>query len=615
MSILRPLHIVQLGSDDSVFQKDAPSDSIRRQRWYGEILNKKRPGSHLTCLILTRQNVSAVHHENVSFVPVKSIRFLKNIWIWFALRKLHRQRTIDVISPQDVDSIGWVVPIFGKLYAVPSVAQIHHDLFSPHSMRDHMGSGIIGWILKKLTFFFLRKFFAVRVVGREVGEYILKSGLHSKVSVIPVAVTLLQEKCQLNTHDHQVPRVLFVGRLSSEKNLSLWLDVAQFINKRNPEIEFDIVGDGPEAEMLKSKVQSLGLGDCVHFHGAVPYERLAGFYLSASVFLLTSHYEGFGRVLVEACAYGLPPVAPRISGVKDVILDQETGFLCTPDDASRMAERVLQLIESPDLRRDMGKRGEEYVVSTFDPNKLADAWVSYLVQNAPESVTLPPLKPTFKRWWRYSTTTFSMLRGFEYEAINGLTLEGRTLDIGGGMKNDYYDKIIFIGQVDSINIDRSIKPSILADLNQSLPIRDIQYDNILSLNTFEHIYQDKFAIREAFRVLKTNGLFHIIIPFLYIVHGSPFDYHRHPAAWWLDYINSLGVPRENILIEPLMWDAVSSGFAISEFQFRFRWLWKRIVMLPPVVRSLWWQGQDRLPWLMGERQSAYALGYYIHGKK
>ncbi|MBL8080158.1 MAG: glycosyltransferase [Anaerolineales bacterium] len=616
MSLIRPLHIVQLGSDDSVFQQNAPSDSTKRQLWYGEILAQKRPDSRLTCFVLTKKpNLKPIYHDNVAFVPIKSLRFVKNILVWNALRKLHREREVDVISPQDVDSVGWIVPIFGKLYAIPSVAQIHYDLFSQHSMRDHMGWGISGWLRKKITFFFLRRFSAVRVVGQAVRTNILKKRLHSKVSVIPVPVTLLQTSNELNHHDHKTPRVLFVGRLSKEKNLFEWLNVAKLIHEKKPAVEFDIVGDGPLAKDLKKKALDLGLGDCVNFLGSVPYEQLADIYRSASVFLLTSHYEGFGRVLVEASAYGLPSVAPRMSGVEDIIIDNKTGFLCEQGDLFDITDKVLRLIAAPELRCAMGQDGERYVTRTFSPKMIAETWVDCLIDATAGQITLPPLRPTWKRWWKQSSTQFSVLRGLEYESIDGLTLYGRTLDIGGGKKSSYLQKIIFRGEVESVNIDRNIQPTFIADLNNPLPIKNAAYDNFVSLNTFEHIFQDRAVIREAIRVLKPGGYFHIIVPFLYKVHGSPYDFHRHPEYWWSDYLKSLNILPDNITIEPLLWDMASSGFAISEFQHNFRGVRKRLAMLPGVFRALRWKNQKRLPWLIGDRESVYALGYHIHGKK
>lgn len=613
---MRALHIVQIGTDDSVFDAVAPSDMLRRQLWYGEILAGKSPNSRLTCLIITKRvDAKSVHHDNVSFIPLRSIRFIKNIIIWMALHKLHREREIDVISPQDVDSAGWIVPVFGKLYAVPTVAQINYDLFSPYSIRDHMGTGIAGWFRKMLTFFFLRRFSAVRVVGKANRTIILEKGLHSDVAVIPVAVTELESPRELNQHRHEMPRVLYVGRLSHEKNLLLWLEIAKQIHDKYPEVKFDIVGVGPMERRLKEMVTELGLSECVQFHGFVPNEKLADMYRSASIFLLTSFYEGLPRVLVEACAYGVPPVAPRRPWAEDVVIDQETGYLCNPDDIVEMADKALALIRSRELRQKMGRAGDEYVSKNFAPRKLAEEWVDWLIHVVPTDLTIPPLRPTLKRWWRQSATQYSIFRGLEYERINGLTLHNRTLDVGGGRHISYSHLLVIKGEVESINIDPKIQPTFVADLNQPMPLKDAVYDNFISLNTFEHIWRDDIAIREAFRVLKPGGRFHITVPFLYIVHGSPFDYHRHTASWWSDYISSLGVPRDNIIIEPLMWDAISTGFALSEFQISFRALRRKLVMLPAVIRNLRWIGQERLPRLLGERHAPYALGYYIYGTK
>jgi len=264
----------------------------------------------------------------------------------------------------------------------------------------------------------------------------------------------------------------------------------------------------------------------------------------------------------------------------------------------------------------MGRDGRSRVMQHFNPRNLAEEWISCLISVAPSRVTIPPLRVTLKRWLVQSSTKYSLLRGLEYECILDLYLSGRTLDIGGGQSNSYYNLLDIDGQIESVNISRDIQPSIICDLNQPLPIRDDVYDNFISLNTFEHIEKDEIAIREAFRILKPEGTFHIIIPFLYRVHGSPSDYHRHTAYWWAGFLQTLGLEIGKFSIEPLVWDPVSSGFAIAEYKGPFRGLRKKIAMFPAVLRQMRWFGQKRLPHgRTSEHYSEYALGYYIYGRK
>lgn len=230
---------------------------------------------------------------------------------------------------------------------------------------------------------------------------------------------------------------------------------------------------------------------------------------------------------------------------------------------------------------------------------------------------LAPRTANWHRFRKLCTTQYSLLRSLEYEALTGLTLQGRTVDIGGGTRTSYQHLIEFDGPVDSVNIDPDIGASIIADLNQPLPIASDTYDNAISLNTFEHIEQDVTAITETLRVLKPGGQFHIMVPFLYRVHASPSDYHRHTAYWWENMLVAAGADRNTLRIDPLMFDVLSSAYSLAEFYLPFRALVKRLLMfvavLPKLVRSR--HRAERLPESVGAAYAEWALGYYMHGTK
>jgi glycosyltransferase involved in cell wall biosynthesis/SAM-dependent methyltransferase len=610
-------HIVQIGFDDSVFQSNAPSDTLARQLRYGEIILKKRPGSRLTYVVLTSQSGAASFQRgNVTFLPVNAGKVWQLGRLWKSLARLHSKDAIDVLSPQDVNEPGWITLLFGKINRIPVVGQLHYNIFSSYAQDDLFGRGIKGWARRRIVFMALPRFAMLRTVGQATGRQILDSRISGNVRVVPVPVTMLADSAPERVPTPGASKVIFVGRLCHPKNLHLWLEVAKIISENSPNIEFEIIGDGPMAAELQDKCAQLGLADKVRFKGNVAYNELPSYYRDANLFLLTSSYEGFGRVVVEAYAHGIPVVAPRIAGVEDIIEDGQTGFLCQPGNANEMAGKALALLADENLQTQLGQNGRKLVLTRFNPQKLAEAWVDCLLSEAPSYSLVPLRRATFKRWHELSSIKYSLLRSLEYERIKGLTLSGRTLDVGGGEHNSYYNLLKIDGSIESVNISSEIRPTLIANLNRQIPIADAVYDNFISFNTFEHILDDMLAVSEAFRVLKKGGTFHIIVPFLYRVHGSYGDYHRRTAFWWDDYLQSLGILPEHIFIEPLMWDPASSAFAISEFIGRFRALRKRLSMLPAIARHLRWRGHERIPnnyYCAGA--SEYALGYYINGKK
>jgi SAM-dependent methyltransferase len=226
---------------------------------------------------------------------------------------------------------------------------------------------------------------------------------------------------------------------------------------------------------------------------------------------------------------------------------------------------------------------------------------------------LPARKPTFGRWKKLSGTKYSLLRGLEYERIDGLSLPGQALDVGGGEHNSYWPLLRAVDGIDSINIDPRMEPTYLADLNLPWPFHGNQYDSILCLNTLEHIYRDQFVLCEMHRVLRPGGVAFIAVPYLYRVHGSPDDYHRHTASAWLRMLDEAGFDVDNCTVEPLAFGRLTSGLALTEFMIPLpaRWAAKKVLMLltvcVEVVHEL-----TRMP-RMSEMD--VPLGYFITATK
>jgi SAM-dependent methyltransferase len=229
---------------------------------------------------------------------------------------------------------------------------------------------------------------------------------------------------------------------------------------------------------------------------------------------------------------------------------------------------------------------------------------------------LAPRRATWRRWRRLANTRYSLLRSLEYEAIEGITLHGRTLDLGGGRGANYYPRLQIDGVLESLNLGVSLQPTVCADANVSWPFHAGVYDNVISLNTFEHLRNDGSALCEAIRVLRPGGQFHAIVPFLYRVHGSPSDYHRHTGYWWQETLAAYGLSSGSIVIEPLMWDPFSSAYALVEFNFKqLRGISKRLIMLMAVLRQSRWPPEIRVPESHAGGYQEFALGYYVRGEK
>lgn len=167
--------------------------------------------------------------------------------------------------------------------------------------------------------------------------------------------------------------VISVGRLVKQKGFDILLDVWKKVkmDKYSEEWVLDIYGDGPEREVLESKIRKLCIED-VNLNSYT--KNITAKYLSSSIFVLSSRFEGFVLVLLEAQACGLPTISFDIKeGPREIITDGVNGFLVPPFDVNKMASKILDLMKNEDKlryfsensRKDLGK---------FDLEKIVDKW-------------------------------------------------------------------------------------------------------------------------------------------------------------------------------------------------------------------------------------------------
>ena len=158
--------------------------------------------------------------------------------------------------------------------------------------------------------------------------------------------------------------VLFVGRLIPRKGLLYLVEAAKQIVKEFSQTTFLIVGDGPLKNHLISYLKKMKLSGNFVFLGDVSESALPALYNCADVFVLPSIQEGQGIALLEAQATAKPIVAFDVGGVREAVLDKETGLIMKPD-SGKLADAIMKLLANWSLREKMGIKGREFVVDNF----------------------------------------------------------------------------------------------------------------------------------------------------------------------------------------------------------------------------------------------------------
>ncbi len=198
-------------------------------------------------------------------------------------------------------------------------------------------------------------------VGEEVYQQYVKSFSHVQLITCPLfRRDALPEYQTRGTRQTTTFRILFVGRLEPEKNLSILLECAAILNKEIKGLCVDIVGTGADAIKLQRLVKKLALTKIVSFHSYIKFgEDLFGYYRTADCFVLpSSEGEGFPTVLIESMIFGVPIIATRVGGIPYVISHKENGLLVNPGSPSAIVEAIRELIEDPRLAEKMRQQAK-----------------------------------------------------------------------------------------------------------------------------------------------------------------------------------------------------------------------------------------------------------------
>jgi glycosyltransferase involved in cell wall biosynthesis len=159
-----------------------------------------------------------------------------------------------------------------------------------------------------------------------------------------------------------------VARFNEPKDQATLLKAIAQLSDQS--IHLDLVGSGSAWESCKDLAKSLGIQDQVSFLGDradVP-QLLA----QSQIFILCTHYEGLPISILEAMRAGLPVIATKVNGIPEEVEHGKTGLLVPDKDVKEVAKALSTLIESPDLRQQMGEAGRQKFLEEFTIERMID---------------------------------------------------------------------------------------------------------------------------------------------------------------------------------------------------------------------------------------------------
>lgn len=168
-----------------------------------------------------------------------------------------------------------------------------------------------------------------------------------------------------------IRRIICVGRLAPEKGQAGLLQAFAELNNCRDDVQLVLVGDGPEADELRSRAKALRIADSVTFAGRLSEKDTLDQIAASNILVLSSFMEGLPIVLMEAMAMGTAVVASRVAGIPELVKDSESGLLFTPSNWDELADCIRRLLDDETLRRTLATRAREAVASEFDITRSA----------------------------------------------------------------------------------------------------------------------------------------------------------------------------------------------------------------------------------------------------
>ncbi|EAJ0711099.1 glycosyltransferase family 4 protein, partial [Campylobacter jejuni] len=281
------------------------------------------------------QKVKITYLSTFDLKNAKGIKknFLKNFYRYFLSFKIifnFRQKSNEILLAND----GYFVPFF-KNKALKYLRIWH--IKAP----------------KKKKMIFNRFDTIIILSSRELEKW---KKWHKNIQVIPNFLPFISPK----ENDLSQKVVLSVGRFTQEKGFFRLIDIWEMVqkNEKFKEWKLHIIGDGILKEKIQDKIKIKNLEKSIILK---PFTReIEKEYLKASIYVMTSHFEGFGMVLAESASYTIPSIAFDINtGPSDIIDNKKSGFLIEDGNLQEFANKLKILMQDESLREKFGKNAKE----------------------------------------------------------------------------------------------------------------------------------------------------------------------------------------------------------------------------------------------------------------
>jgi len=354
-------------------------DALERHKEYGQraghldviLLTTKKPQSSDGVKRFEKRKVNS----HLTIYPTNSRTKLNYVFDAFRIaRTVAWSNKFDLIVCQDPflnGLAGWLIKKWSK---VPLLVHFHGDFWQNKHWLFEKGRWWFNWFFLLISKFVVKRADGIRVTSSGIKDKLATNGIkRKKIRIISTPIDLEkfessdEKKVKSFREKHRNKKVLIsVGRKDPSKDFKTLYKAIELIYQDYKNLAFWQVGN---KEYLPGKIgadKNLVLTST----GEIKLEELPDYYHASDIYISSSKHESFGKVLVEAMAAGLPVVATKTTGSKEIVKDGKNGYLVNISDSVALAKKVLFLLNNPDKAEKMGQAGKKMVREEFSQEKI-----------------------------------------------------------------------------------------------------------------------------------------------------------------------------------------------------------------------------------------------------
>ncbi|MEW5820714.1 MAG: glycosyltransferase family 4 protein [Cyanobacteriota bacterium] len=309
-------------------------------------------------------------------IPADAKKPLKILQCSLMLRKIINSNSINIVHTNSV-----ITCLIAKIASLGSKTIIINTAHSWGINKKPLSAKIVGFSADKVV-----------AVSASTADSYIKNGLKkNKVLVVHNGIDtekfqrinnekILKIKNSLNIDPEKFIIINIARMEEARKGHEVLLESAKIVIEKYNNVHYLLLGDGYLRPGLENKVKNLNIARNIHFLGN--RTDVVNLLSSSDIFCLPSDWEGLPLVIAEAMSCKLPIIATAVNGVPEIVVDNETGFLIKPRDPKVLSEKIIFLIENPEVRAKMANNGYKRVNDHFSlknlVNRLESIYSEYL---------------------------------------------------------------------------------------------------------------------------------------------------------------------------------------------------------------------------------------------